>query len=876
MLKSGFFIHKPYNLLTMIRNIIASLLLSILWTANMSCSDKDSDITSVFEIESTQLTKSLDNNATQITIPVNTTLNTNDWNVVSSVNWLFVSKKQDANGASIIISAKANTGEKRETVIKVTSSVRNYSISITQYGPNDVIVESDYLVQPYGGKDSEHQPGQDITNTYDGKFAADGAAPFHTPWGQSAHFPVTLEYYFRGDTEIDYLIYYTRSGNGNFGKLRVYTTTTPDRSGYTLQGEYDFKEQNAPSRVSFSQGVKATGVKFEVLSGLGNFVSCDEMQFFKKNTDKTLDKQLLTVFTDVTCTALKTGVDEEAINALPAYFVRIAEALKNNSYDEWEKEFRIHEYEAYSNVEEWAAKLMTKKYSNLDNPTGISVNAGDEVIVLVGDTHGQDISLQCIWETGTDYVQTAASGDVYMLQPGVNKLMMKGQGQLFVMYNTDITSSSAKPIKIHIPLGSGKVNGYFDLKKHRTDTKYSELLHKATHKYFCVRGEKIMFYFHRTKMLEYLPNNILSAINLWDNIIGWQQELMGIEDVRPSQVNNHMFAISPEGSYMWASDYQIAFVYTYLGNILLYDNVMAAEDNAWGPAHEIGHVHQEAINWPSSTESSNNLFSNYIIYRLGKYKSRGQGINYLAQTVYGDKKAWWNMGTSTHQNEDTEMHMRMNWQLWTYYERCKGNENKPVFWPQVFKIMRDKYGDIPESDPGKRQMAFVKAVCEAAQEDLTDFFETWGFFKEVNTQIEQYGTYNYLVTAQMIEDTKSEISKYDKKAVPIQYIEDRIASDFPATDYRAREVGDVGYYIQFKNNIQITKPVSAAISGKTVSIANGDEAVAFEIRKGTDGKGALLYFANTFQFTVPQSIVVNGASLFAVQADGVRKLITQF
>ena len=26
---------------------------------------------------------------------------------------------------------------------------------------------------------------------------------------------------------------------------------------------------------------------------------------------------------------------------------------------------------------------------------------------------------------------------------------------------------------------------------------------------------------------------------------------MGIDDVRPSQVNNHLFAISPEGSYMW-------------------------------------------------------------------------------------------------------------------------------------------------------------------------------------------------------------------------------------------------------------------------------------------------------------------------------------
>ena len=60
--------------------------------------------------------------------------------------------------------------------------------------------------------------------------------------------------------------------------------------------------------------------------------------------------------------------------------------------------------------------------------------------------------MQCIWETGTEYKQTASSGDVYMLNPGVNKLTMKGEGQLFVMYNTELTSNTAKPIKIHIPL----------------------------------------------------------------------------------------------------------------------------------------------------------------------------------------------------------------------------------------------------------------------------------------------------------------------------------------------------------------------------------------------------------------------------------------
>ena len=78
------------------------------------------------------------------------------------------------------------------------------------------------------------------------------------------------------------------------------------------------------------------------------------------------------------------------------------------TYDEWEKSFRIQDYHPYSNVEEWAETLMTKRYSNLDNPTGIYVEAGDSVIVLVGDTHGQSLSIQCIGEEKSgDYVQTA-------------------------------------------------------------------------------------------------------------------------------------------------------------------------------------------------------------------------------------------------------------------------------------------------------------------------------------------------------------------------------------------------------------------------------------------------------------------------------------
>ena len=724
---------------------------------------------------------------------------------------------------------------------KVVQKAKKSSVS-------DVVVEGDIKIKPTGGVASEAQPGSGITNTYDGKI--DGTTVYHSLWSQSANFPVSLEYFFDGKEDMDYLIYYTRSGNGNFGEIDVYVATEA-APNYQLCGSYDFKMQNAASRVDFdTTQSKVTKVKFMVKSGLGDYVSCDEMEFYRKNTLNALDAKLLTVFTDVTCSELKPGVTTEQINALPGYFANVAVQLKNNTYDAWEKKFRIHDYAPYSDVETWAEILMTKRYSNLDNPTGIYATAGDSIVVLVGDTYGQRVSLQAI-------PTIEPTGDTYFLNPGVNKIGIRRTGMLFIMYTA---SPSQKAIRIHIPLGSGKVNGFFDLKEDKTDAVYAGLLSKATYKYFCVRGERIMFYFHLDKMRQFVPNNILSAINLWDDIITWQQELMGIDDVRPSQVNNHLFAVSPEDGYMWASDYRIGFVNTYLNNILLYDNVMAAKDNAWGPAHEIGHIHQRAINWPSSTESSNNLFSNYILYKLGKYCSRGSELSALATARLVEKQAWWNMGSSTHQNEDTELHMRMNWQLWNYYHRCG---YKPDFWQRLFKLLRTNR--IVESNPGAGQLLFARLASQAANENLTDFFEMWGFFEPVNNQsIEQYGTWNYNVTQSMIDVAKNEMASYPAPKHAFYYLEDRKNGDIGIENYK---VGDVGHYSQFKNNQKITKTVTYSRSGQRITINGGDEAVAFEIRQGN----RLLYFSNFLSFDVPASISLDGATVHAVQADGIRR-----
>lgn len=835
------------------------------------CKDNaEESITEIFEIATEDLIQNFSKDAANVSISITTNLNVDNWEAKVTDKWLRATQFKN----SLKISVDANIGSNRRTAnVKVSSATKHYTITVTQYSASDIVIEEDIQVKPYAGKASEEEtdPDRSIEHSFDDKFIADGGVPYHSKWGQSADFPVILEYYFEGNTDIDYFIYHTNSGNGTFGKFDVYTQTK-ENTEYVHQGSYDFNMRNSPSIASLKTPVKATKVKFEVHSGKNGYVSCDEMQFFKKNKKNTLEEQLLTVFTDITCSEIKPDVTQEQIEALPEFFIQTASALKDDSYNKWEKEFRIREYCPYSSADEWADKLMTRKYGDLDNPTGIYVNEGDEVVVLVGDTHGQSISIQNIGEeTSKGYAQTSVNGDIYPLKEGVNKLTAKQTGMLFVMYNTNIQNPDAQPIKIHIPLGGGKVCGFFSLKEHQTNEKYKELIDKADYKYFCVIGNTIILYFHHKQLKAAVPYDILSSIELWDNMIQWQQELMGIEDVHPKQMNNHIFAISPEGGYMWASEGRIGFVYTVLGDILRKSYLMASR-NSWGPAHEIGHVHQGAINWASTTESSNNLFSNYTIYKFGQNCSRGTELavpEYAANVKKAtlvfrrcvENKAWCDFGTD-YQGEDPEMHARMNWQLWNYYHRCGYN---PQFFPTLFKLMRENR--VSTQDPGENQMMYARMACRAANENLTDFFERWGFFVPISMKVNQYATYNYIVTDAMIKETKEFMKQFPAPKHAFYYLEDRKKGD-PGLDTTPP---DVGYFTQFAEDMKITKQITYTISGHQVNVQNGEQAVAFEIKENDN----LKYFGTSFQFEIPNTISPDRVKLYAVQADGVRIEMTR-
>ena len=183
-------------------------------------------------------------------------------------------------------------------------------------------------------------------------------------------------------------------------------------------------------------------------------------------------------------------------------------------------------------------------------------------------------------------------------------------------------------------------------------------------------------------------------------------------------------------------------------------------------------------------------------------------------------------------------------------------------------------------------------ASEAAQEDLTEFFEMWGFFVTVDTQIDQYGSYQYTVTKEMIENAKKAMAKYPKKAKPFYYLEDRKKGDIGLDTTppcwasglvlisKKGDIGldttppDVGHYTQFQRIRPITKDIKGNINGREVSITNGDEAVAFELRE-KDANGKLLYFSTFIKFEVPLTVSLTYAKLYAVQADGKRILLEE-
>ena len=736
---------------------------------------------------------------------------------------------------------------------------------------------------------------------------------YHSPAGKGATtFPVIWQFELGGGDRIDYLNVMHRgsaSGNGTHGRgqLGTFNVYAKYSAGddYTLVQTFDFGGNGGYQTAWFDEPIQnAVAIMLEILDDAdpnhsedegsdGQYLCTAEVEFFNTNRGEVnawIDK----IFKDRSCSELREGVTKKDIiqmNAVSPYLAsKVAIPLFNGTYNENEKDFRIHSYEPYSDNRVNRALVM-QFYSAMNNPTGIQVQSGQDIIVCVDQIPaGQTVSLAVYGEEseyGPNY-GGAGENEGYnqntLLSAGVNNVRINADGMAYIMNTVPVENradmATFKNVKVHILPGCGTVQGYFDPTRH-SDERYRELLSHCTYKYFMVKGEKCLFLFHTNQLRTDWPSSIRSGIGVWDDIVRWEWELMGLDKIK--WFNNHMMAVTSTNKevYMNATNRRVQFGVGTIAEIGSREKMEegTGQGNIWGPAHEMGHVNQMAINWRSTTESSNNLFSNYCVMKLAgdtyyseKRWSRGKKISDLAAD-YVNRKPWAILGDGSYQGEDPDLHLRMNWQLWNYYQNCG---YKKDFFPALFAYFRDGHQMPNQAAPayygkaenaGACQLEYYEACCIVAGEDLTEFFDAWGFFRTIDQTYSQYGETKYTVTEAMINASKARVRDMKlPKAAPMQYLEDR-------TKHGGETYSQMGYWTQFKEKKAITKAPKYEVNGNNISLTDCDEAVAVEIRQGDSATGELRYFSNMFTFTLPGGINLSTHSLWAVQADGKRVAI---
>lgn len=329
--------------------------------------------------------------------------------------------------------------------------------------------------------------------------------------------------------------------------------------------------------------------------------------------------------------------------------------------------------------------------------------------------------------------------------------------------------------------------------------------------------------------------------------------------------NNRMMGITMQGNlYMNATWWRTAYNIGTLNDILCKLPLEAGP--LWGPAHEYGHMNQGPIKMAGTTEESNNVFSNVCVFYANMTTSRSDmpsdQLNcFNKDGFYLDNDVW---GTT-----------RMFLQLWLYYHACGKNKK---FYPRLYELLR--------KNPLQRQyyyniktdhIQFVRMACLAAQEDLTDYFESWGFFRVLdNYHIGDYSNNYATLTQKDIDQVKAEIKSWNlPKNDQIIFIDDRPGSkraDWAEYMSKAR-AGKFGGLDDFRNNIKPSGTFSCTMRNDSLIIdaSNGTPGVGF-IVYGDDGM--LLSFTNDLKCplkkTASAALMQNKAKIYAVGADGSR------
>ena len=653
------------------------------------------------------------------------------------------------------------------------------------------------------------------------------------------------------------------------------------------------------------------------------------------------------------------AMDDAALKAamakagLPVMIQDIAVKVKNQWWNDtdkttyadknkYAKDFRVATYKPYSDANNWRDKMNTYAPSFMGNPTGIYATNKDVIHVFVGNDIPANATLYLTpirnhgrigsrtegtqLKKGYNAVVTTTDSVVYFINYVVNTIPTSN-----VNAHTKTIAKISDFSDLNIHIEGGQCVGYYQKPAENSaeeDAKYQYLTKNANDgMYFMVKGATSLFYFKKYTYTKHFANTIWNSINWFDRLHFWEFAIIGVMDdvangkcengteyskaayplnikggdaFYPTYCNNPTMAMEgPDGQNPHAT----TFYTSYPGPGSCESSFNAERENFdnWCAGHEHGHQIQAPYNLESCSESSVNLPSNIITYlsgfRLGRGWNFEQNYAYVADNVVFGAR-------------DISITMRMYYNLFLYYHI--GGKKKD-FYPTFVKSLREDPMDfsrdgVQYSHPEwgapsgghhratKTWIKFYKKACEAAQEDLTEYFRLWGFFVPCDKlYLGDYTSYAVSLTQKEIDDAIAEVkSKGYPENLQIMFVEDRQiprertdiwAKDatgdrrFKPTNWEAwyteeqlkAEYGDVGDILTYIDGSANTSEYIYVRSANKIYM-KGHGGVGFIVY---DKDGNSIYMSNRFNFTIPNEASKEEITIKVINADGTSSTATE-
>ena len=351
--------------------------------------------------------------------------------------------------------------------------------------------------------------------------------------------------------------------------------------------------------------------------------------------------------------------------------------------------------------------------------------------------------------------------------------------------------------------------------------------------------------------------------------------------------NHHGIALGNFSGYMSGGWRNCNYNQNTMGDIIA--NIATSAGQAWGPAHEIGHQHQSVFTVNGLTEVTNNFHSNVAVWYMGMGTSRVNGWSGNLENVYNNYKN--NKHFLFHAAGDGSQNLwsqtQMYYRLWLYYHRAG---HKTDFYPILFELNRrdrmssNNLGWIDgkgHASGTESMLKYYKQACQAAGEDLTEFFRAYGFFVLMN-QAERgdYSTSFYTQTQKEVDDAIAWVKAqgYKENLAPL-FTNDCVATPSYGHDGKTQrsywdgeattsgENAKLGMYTDCIDESVKAEGYLYTLYKTTLTIMhdNAKGAIGFIVYDDNDN---LVAFTNNYTVDLPAT--ATKVKIYAVQADGTK------